>query len=62
MQKKQQEIRFNFGENWENYINKVGAFQITKAIESLDRFGIKINQKNFFRYWKWKWIIFFSSS
>ena len=40
MQKKQQEIRFNFG-NWENYINKVGSFQITKAIESFDRFNIK---------------------
>ena len=48
MIKKEDKYRFEFGKNWENYINKVGSFQITKAMESFERFGIKNKSgKNF---------------
>ena len=48
MIKKEDKYRFEFGKNWENYINKVGSFQVTKAMESFERFGIKHKSgKNF---------------
>ena len=40
--------RFDFGKNWENYIKKIGDFQINKAIESFARFNIKNKTKKTF--------------
>ena len=48
MIKKEDKYRFEFGKNWENYINKVGSFQITKAMESFERFGIKNKSRKSF--------------
>ena len=48
MLKKEDKYRFEFGKNWENYINKVGSFQITKAMESFERFGIKNKSRKSF--------------